>query len=449
MLRAKLYFMITLTLLTFSFSFAFASDIGEKREELSSLNEQINDTKLQLREIQDRQRATSAEIENLNLYQAETESALLQIEDQLKKIEQSLDLINEQLHQKIREFETVERILFETRDELADARGELKATITKMLNAEELMSKRIRVMYMNRDSSYLKLLLQAENINHFLVRMEMITSIIAHDLDFLENLALTKEEIDKNRVELEGKESQIQRLIESMEEQRKAIELIKSEQTGILTKLQMQKTEKEDLLTQLENREDRRIIRLSDLEREQAEHEKQLEELQRTSARLEAVIQELIRQREEANRRSEFVGGLMQWPVPGFYRVSSPFGYRIHPVFNTRSFHAGIDIGSNFNPQGGRESIYGRNFVAALDGTVIFVGPFGGYGNTVIIDHGGEITTLYAHGSVILVNEGQRVVAGTPVMTVGSTGVSTGPHAHFEVRVNGRPVDPIPYLQAR
>ena len=139
----------------------------------------------------------------------------------------------------------------------------------------------------------------------------------------------------------------------------------------------------------------------------------------------------------------------MQWPVPGFYRVSSPFGYRIHPVFNTRSFHAGIDIGSNFNPQGGREGIYGRNFVAALDGTVIFVGPFDGYGNTVIIDHGGEITTLYAHGSVILVNEGQRVVAGTPVMTVGSTGVSTGPHAHFEVRVNGRPVDPIPYLQAR
>jgi murein DD-endopeptidase MepM/ murein hydrolase activator NlpD len=132
--------------------------------------------------------------------------------------------------------------------------------------------------------------------------------------------------------------------------------------------------------------------------------------------------------------------------VPGFYRVSSGFGYRIHPIFGTRKMHTGIDVGRNLNPP---KSIDGAPIVAAGTGTVVSAGWRNGYGNTVVIDHGNGVATLYAHqpSGGIKVAAGQRVGKGDRIGTVGSTGYSTGPHLHFEVRVNGDPVDPMKYLR--
>ena len=126
----------------------------------------------------------------------------------------------------------------------------------------------------------------------------------------------------------------------------------------------------------------------------------------------------------------------MAWPIPGHTRITSYYGYRIHPVYKDWRLHNGIDVAA---PSG-------APFVAAESGTVILARSYGGYGNAVIINHGGGITTLYGHGTKILVSAGQYVTKGTPVLTVGSTGTSTGPHAHFEVRKNGITVDPLPYI---
>jgi murein DD-endopeptidase MepM/ murein hydrolase activator NlpD len=126
--------------------------------------------------------------------------------------------------------------------------------------------------------------------------------------------------------------------------------------------------------------------------------------------------------------------GSMVWPVNG--PVTSPFGWRIHPILGTRRFHTGIDIGAG----------YGTPIHAADGGTVIYATWMSGYGNVIIIDHGRGISSLYAHQSNLAVGSGARVARGQTIGYVGSTGFSTGPHLHFEVRVNGNPVDPMGYL---
>ena len=125
----------------------------------------------------------------------------------------------------------------------------------------------------------------------------------------------------------------------------------------------------------------------------------------------------------------------MTWPLPGFYSVTSYFGNRLHPVLKVYKMHTGVDIaGAGCN---------GKNVVAAADGKVITAGWISGYGYTVMIDHGGGVVTLYAHSQKLLVKVGDQVKAGQAIMLVGSTGYATGPHLHFEVRINGKYVNPL------
>ncbi len=154
----------------------------------------------------------------------------------------------------------------------------------------------------------------------------------------------------------------------------------------------------------------------------------------------EAAEEKLIRDNKNAFQYSSnpvsYDGGQFMWPVPSTRYITSPYGYRIHPVYNYKKFHSGIDIGAS----------YGVDIVAAADGTVTLATTNGGYGKCVIINHGSGITTLYAHNSQLLVSNGQSVTRGQVVAKAGSTGVSTGPHLHFEVRVNGSTTDPMPYF---
>ena len=164
-------------------------------------------------------------------------------------------------------------------------------------------------------------------------------------------------------------------------------------------------------------------------DRERAADQAAYERLQAESRRLA----ELIR-RAAASRGTGQVGkGGMLWPTPG--PVTSGYGYRVHPIYGYRRLHAGIDIGA---PSG-------QAIVAVLSGRVVTAGPMGTYGNLVVVDHGNGLSTAYAHQSRVAVSSGQQVARGAVIGYVGSTGASTGPHLHFETRVNGEPVDPMRY----
>jgi murein DD-endopeptidase MepM/ murein hydrolase activator NlpD len=134
--------------------------------------------------------------------------------------------------------------------------------------------------------------------------------------------------------------------------------------------------------------------------------------------------------------RNSEVDETFLWPTPGHYNITSYYGMRMHPIFNEYKMHTGIDT----------TAPAGSNIVAVRDGVVILAGFEWSYGNRIVIDHGDGISTMYAHNKNSLVEVGQNVSRGDVIAHVGSTGLSTGPHAHFEVLINGIPVDPMPYL---
>ena len=133
----------------------------------------------------------------------------------------------------------------------------------------------------------------------------------------------------------------------------------------------------------------------------------------------------------------DYVGEEMIWPTPGYTRITSQFGMRTHPITGLYRLHTGTDVGAPV----------GTDFLAMASGVVVKAEYNLAYGNMIIIDHGGGVQTLYAHGSEIIAKIGQTIKQGDPVLKVGSTGYSTGPHAHFEIRINGNPVDPLNYVK--
>jgi len=363
--------------------------INDKKSELNQVGKDIENKKEQLEKVKREQTQVAAQIQ----------------------------AIEDQIEEKEKELAKAEQQLAETQEQLEKTREELAVAIETAEKQKEEMADRIRAIYMNGNAGYLQLLFESRSLNEFLDRLEIVKWLVSYDNQVLEDMRAYQEAVDAKRQELEEEERSITLTCQQIEQQKKDIENKKKEREKLLDKLQDQ----------------------------EVEYEKDLDELEKTSKELEKKIQQMLKELEEKKKRSQYTGGVLTWPVPGFYRITSSFGYRIHPIYGTNRMHTGIDIGSNYEGEN-KISIYGQNFVAGADGTVLHAGWYGSYGNCVIIDHGGGITTLYAHGSKVLVSAGQTVKRGQPVMKVGSTGASTGAHAHFEVRKNGTPVNPMDYL---
>jgi len=286
----------------------------------------------------------------------------------------------------------------------------LRQLETKLALAEETYEQkrsstiaRLQFLQRQRLNQGWAVLLQSQSLNEFLDRRYQLKRVHKADQQTLMSL---KSDADK------------------LEQQRNAVEQKKNEITILTQQLLAQKGELEALAIDQKTS----IGRLTSDRRAMEVAEAQLEQDSRT-------IGSLIMQRVANGERMAFRGsGQMLLPVAG--EITSSFGWRTHPVLGYERFHAGLDIGAD----------YGAGIYAAERGTVIFAGWYGGYGNAVIIDHGGNIITLYAHTSELYVVEGQSVQRGQAIAAVGSTGLSTGPHLHFEVRRNGEPTDPVAFL---
>ena len=262
--------------------------------------------------------------------------------------------------------------------------------------------RRLQFMQRQKDAEGWAVLLKSENLNEFLERRYLLSKIYQADSDFM--------------AELQEKANLIVRQQQGVEAQKNSIALLRQQLLARRDQYEAQA----DQQTQL-------IGRLKD-------NRGALEAAQAQLVRDSESLANLIRQRIAA--ANGIVLGTGQMGIPTSGQITSRFGSRIHPVLGYRRFHAGIDFGAP----------YGTRIMAADSGKVIFSGWYGGYGNSVIIDHGGGLTTLYAHASRLSVSEGQSVLKGQSIAAVGSTGLSTGPHLHFEIRRNGNPVDPMGFL---
>ncbi|AFY47521.1 metalloendopeptidase-like membrane protein [Nostoc sp. PCC 7524] len=275
-----------------------------------------------------------------------------------------------------------------------------------------------RLRYLQRSpiSQGWAVLLQSRNISDFISRRYQLKLVYQADQKMLAKLATQANLINQQKTQVE--------------EQKNEVALIREQLLAQKADYQAQAQSQSELIQRLNS--DRLAL-------EAAQNQ-----LERDSQNLEVLIQQKIaeaRAREAAqakanNRKNDFIGGTGLFAIPSNAPTSSPFGWRVHPILGYRRFHAGLDFAAS----------YGSTIRAADSGTVIFAGWYGGYGKAVIIDHGRGITTLYAHSSELYVTEGQTVQRGQAIAAVGSTGLSTGPHLHFEVRRNGTPVNPADYL---
>lgn len=342
------------------------------------------------------------------------------IKIQLDQSNEQLTNVQNELSDNLQQLQTIDTTIESTQSELTNLSSKidgLKTTIeTTELKLTELqetynkeqsdLDERLSIVYESGNTYYLDVLLKSSSLSEFLSNYFLVTEITQYDSHLIEDVANEKKEMEETQNNLQNSKS----------------EYVKNKQNELKAEKVLQNT---------------KVIRenqVSELSAEELKIQNSIDEYKQRYAEVEAQINWI----NSNSIGSEYVGGVMCWPVPGYTIITSPFGMRVHPITGVYKLHTGMDIGAPA----------GVNFVAAADGVVVKAEYNVAYGNMVIIDHGGGIETLYAHGEDggVQVQLGDKVKQGQPVLKVGSTGYSTGPHAHFEVRVNGQPVNPLPYV---
>lgn len=362
---------------------------------LGNTKKSLNDAKKQQQQLQETLKQTQQELKNSETKQKNISSEIQTLDQEIQQMENKI----EQLEQTIQKTET----------EIQQKEEELTVAQEKEEKQYETLKKRIQYMYEKGQVGYLEVLFKAESLTDFLSRLEYIKQIMEYDQNVLSQMKETKEQISLQKKDIEQKKSELVQLQKENTVQRNAMEEKKKRKGAELTTIRLD-TEKQ---------------------------KKQMEDLETS---IKKVGEEIKRLSVQSNQI--YGGGKLEWPLRGYSRISSPYGYRVDPISGRKnSFHSGIDI----------PAPTGTNVIAAADGKVLQARYIGGYGYTVIIDHGKEngktISTLYAHNSKLVVQQGQTVKRGEVISRVGSTGYSTGPHVHFEVRLNGNHTNPIPYVK--
>ena len=285
-----------------------------------------------------------------------------------------------------------------------DNQAKLAKKKAEVEQRKKVYSQRLRQIYINGQVNYLDVLLGAKDFGDFSSRMYLLQKIISSDIAMLQQLQKDEAEIKSRQEQLDAEMKEIKSTKAELEAKRARANKLKEQRSYMLYKAQEEE------------------------QQSQSEYERLLA--------ISENITAMLRNMESSGGGSSSSGGTgrFMWPCRG--EITSYFGWRTHPIFGTTKYHSGMDIAVD----------YGTSIMAADSGTVIYSGWLGGYGYAVMIDHGSGLVTLYAHNQSLNVYEGQYVSKGTCIAYAGSTGYSTGPHCHFEVRLHGEVTEPLNYL---
>jgi len=352
-------------------------------EDITNLQEQSNEIVDVLNDTNNKLQAVHEELsENMKQLQ-ELDNQVEQAQEELNQIDVQVEELNLQIS--------------ENEEKLADVQKEYD-------NIQTTLNTRLIRMYETPKLEFLQVLLESKSVADFLGAYYAMKELAEYDKELLDTVRKQKQEIETTKQLLSEKKTQI---IQNKQSQQKKTQI-------------------------LANSKVMREYYISKLSLEEQELQAQIDEYNLQVATIEAEIKLLA-----LNSISEdYIGGAMIWPIPDYTQITSEYGMRVHPITGTFKLHTGMDVSAPI----------GASFVAAANGIVSKATYNTAYGNMVIIDHGGGVQTLYAHGSEIIAQIGQTVKAGDEILKVGSTGYSTGPHAHFEIRINGQTVNPVNYL---
>ncbi len=355
--------------------------------------------------------------DNLDNQKSQIEAQVGQARQEIKKLKLLEKIETNKLYKNQQKLEYTQHSLQRNKKQYSTAQTEVKNLESKLdtLLVEHrrhlaYTSKRIVQIFKHKRNSYIEFLLNSDDINAFLDRLYFENIIISHDRKKLRETKTVAREI----LALKGR-----------------IELQKKNLETSIANINRQQVDIQDAISKNE-----RLI--EKLKTDRATWEKAERDLAKQSRAISQMINSEVSKTQKEGVSISVSGGFVK-PVPG--RITSPFGSRIHPIFKRRIFHSGIDIGAP----------YGTPIKAANSGRVIFVGWYSGYGKVVIIDHGNinglPTTTLYAHMSTTIAKQGSHVAKGQVIGKIGTTGYSTGPHLHFEVRQKGNPVNPLSFIR--
>lgn len=333
--------------------------------------------------------------------QAKTNEASAKVESVSERLRQ----IQEELRVATAEYKEVKGQLDSVEDKISDNTELLQKTEADLKVKNKKLQQRVRDIYINGQISYVDVLFGAKDFADLMTRMDVLKRIIKHDYDLIMKVREEKATVENTRAQLEKDKAEAEVLVADAQAKKAKVEDKESEQQVLL---------------------DQAIY-------DRDTSERMYEEIMAASQEVANMIRRSHMSSAGYSGAPAGAGGMI-WPISG--PITSEFGWRIHPIFGTARFHSGLDIGGD----------YGMPIYAAASGTVIYAGWISGYGNAVIIDHGGGVTTLYGHNDSLNVSEGENVAQGQVIAMCGSTGNSTGPHCHFEVRENGEPVSPYGYL---
>ena len=336
--------------------------------------------------------------------------------EKIESVSEQKRYLDEEADAAIADYEEKQAALDETLVRIEENEEKLQAVEKDYNQKHGVLMVRVRDIYINGQISYLDVLFGSKDLSDFFTRMDLLKRIIKQDYNLVQAIIKQQGEIKAVRKQLEA-DQLVQEELTAKAEEAKEIKLAKV-------------ARKQELIDKMQN--------------DKAVYDRQYDEMMAASEQVAKLIQQSkykppppppssSSSSGSYSATSSSSGGMI-WPISG--PITSPFGWRTHPIFGSQRFHSGLDIGGD----------YGMEIHAAKAGVVSHAGWIGGYGNTVMIDHGGGIVTLYGHNQSLNVSVGQQVSQGQVIAFCGSTGNSTGPHCHFEVRLNGEPVSPYNYL---
>lgn len=356
---------------------------------------------------------------------SEAEAVIGNVFEKLRVIQENLDAANAQ-------YKSISQELTETERQITRTQAELERAETHLRSREKVLSRRIRDIYMHGQLNYLDVVVGAKDFNDFANRVELLRRIVSSDLELISSIKDERDQINQTKQALEEQRETQAKLKEEAAAKKEEIAKHKAEQQAILEKAQTDKATAEEAYAELEASSNQIAQMLRD--REAARQAAAAASSGESGSDSSGDSGSSSGGDDSGYYQPVSGSGQMIWAVNGV--ITSPFGYREHPIFGRQILHSGIDIGVD----------YGTPVHAADGGVVVEAGWISGYGYAVVIDHGNGTSTLYGHNESLAVSSGQSVSQGQVIAYAGSTGNSTGPHVHFEVRVGGEPVDPNSYL---
>jgi murein DD-endopeptidase MepM/ murein hydrolase activator NlpD len=379
-----------------------AEAYASRADDYDRLQQQIATTRAKIREARKREKRIMAQI-------AESDQRRL-------SLERSLNAVTDQLVLASRRLDALQLQADAAALELDQKNAQMQRALAALDQFKNQMESRAKNIYIRGPDAYQAVLFGANDFHQYVAGMAYAESVLNTDVNVVDDLRDLRDAIEQERLQVEQRRAALERQTDAIAAQQAELGAIRVRQSNARVAVLNEMSYKQ------------RVLRRVHAERRA--YGEALQSMLEQSHNIEAMLQRAQRGQHVIQGR----GGYLKWPVSG--RITSPYGWRIHPIYHYRSFHTGIDIGSP----------YGTTVKAARRGEVLYVGTREAYGLIVIIDHGNSLATVYAHLSKAYVRPGQFVATLGSVGAVGCSGWCTGPHLHFEVRVNGQPTNPMKWL---